>query len=512
MPKIVPAKPPMDILTFCDKVLKLKRPLWKKQREILQQVFTPDVNTILMLLGRRSGKSYMSAIAAVYGGTVMAQQYRKKLRPGERFRILLVAPTEDQAEALLWTVGELLDGSERLRPLILKRLAKKIFLKNGCVFQVATSSSRSLRGAPIPLAILDEFAHFLDTSGNTSSDQVLQAIRPAMAQFGNDRRLFVPSTPWLKKGAFYDLYLKGQETKFVKVFEYKTRDVNEEISEETLRQEFELNPQSYLTEYECRWAEESSAFIDSSMVDVCTRYDRFELPAQDNYIMRIPNSKYDEQVEALYHQGYQSYQIEELLPKILEGNWRSPYYLSLDPAKGHRDAYTACIGHYEFRQKADVTVDVFVVDVWLQFSASVVDGKRRYIDIDEVHQWILARDKEYNFATIVLDQYQSLATIQHLKNKVTQIDELTWTQPRKQEAFSKLRDLIYSNRIELYGHQVGIQQLKSLVVKLMANGGWTVTGGDGIAVDDYASALAGCIYVAKEREISALVSAAYWSR
>jgi hypothetical protein len=376
-----------------------------------------------------------------------------------------------------------------------------IALKNGAIFQVASSSSRSLRGAAVPFLILDEFAHFLDSSGNSSGDAVLDAVRPAMAQFGNDGRMFLPSTPWAKRGAFYDIYKCGisEDPNKIRVFEYKTRDVNETIAEEWYQHELAIRPESYFTEYECKWVDDVFSFINSSAIDRVINHDRYELDAVDNERIIIRNPS-----KVAYYS-----KISEYLTVWKRGG----YYLSLDPAKGHRDAYTAAIAHYEYRRgDGEEITPVFVVDLWHQFKATFVSGSRTFVNIEDVHAWIIEQDKKYRFESIVLDQYQSLSTIQSLTNKVRRIDELTWTRPTKQEAFSKLRDLIYSGRIELYNHPVAINQLKNLVVKLTADGGWTVTGGEGVAVDDFVSALAGAVYVAEEPRLMMQNSMAIWSR
>lgn len=78
------------------------------------------------------------------------------------------------------------------------------------------------------------------------------------------------------------------------------------------------------------------------------------------------------------------------------------------------------------------------------------------------------------------------------------IEELTWTSPTKTKAFSKLRELFNGGNVELYPHAKGIQQLKNLTVQYRSNGTWNVTGGTGVAVDDYALALAGAALVARD--------------
>ena len=51
--------------------------------------------------------------------------------------------------------------------------------------------------------------------------------------------------------------------------------------------------------------------------------------------------------------------------------------------------------------------------------------------------------------------------------------------------------------IELYPHPVANQQLRGLSVIYRSSGQWSVTGGSGVGVDDYPSALAGAAMIAK---------------
>jgi hypothetical protein len=56
--------------------------LWAKQQEILDNLFENNINHAIWALGRRSGKTFMSAVAAVYMCFVQDEFFIKKVRKG----------------------------------------------------------------------------------------------------------------------------------------------------------------------------------------------------------------------------------------------------------------------------------------------------------------------------------------------------------------------------------------------------------------------------------------------
>jgi phage terminase large subunit-like protein len=92
---------------------------------------------------------------------------------------------------------------------------------------------------------------------------------------------------------------------------------------------------------------------------------------------------------------------------------------------------------------------------------------------------------------VALDQYNSAATIQRLRDKIN-ITEYIWSLPKQMKAFSKLRQAFVSGKISIPNDSKLIWQLKNLVV-VYKGGGWRVTGGTQAAVDDMVFALACCL-------------------
>lgn len=449
----------------------LNTPLWSKQAEILEEFWHGNYSLAVWALGRRSGKTLMAAIAATYAATMLADEYKQRLRPGERFYIVSVANTIDQARLALQGVKDLINSSPILKPLITRETADTLELSNGAVFRALPSSSRGGRGMGCPLLIFDEIAHAIDTeAGNAAGASLYQALSPSVAQFGQLGKILMLSSPWIQSGIFWEMFKQADSGQYpyMQVVNLPTWEVNPTISQQWLEQERARDPQMFAVDYGAEFTHNVAAFLDVQLIDAAINHDRGPLPPLDKF--------------------------------------KGRYYLSLDPAKGNRDAYTAIIVHYDGAR--------LVVDRFHQFSPSWGDGKKSQVAIALVEDWILEQHKLYNFAQVVLDQYNSAATIQRLSAKL-KIKELTWTASSKTEAYSQLRELVNAGNLELYSHPKALQQLKNLTVKYRPNGSWDVSGGTGAAVDDYAAALAGAVLAAKrnifrQQPIPTVVSYATW--
>lgn len=302
---------------------------------------------------------------------------------------------------------------------------------------------------PVALLIFDEIAHTIDSeAGNASGYSLYQALAPSVAQFGRLGKILLLSSPWVKSGIFWDLFQQSLSGEFSHMMcvNLPSWEVNPTLSKEFLEQEKRRDPQLFEVEYGAQFSGSVSAFLDWETIDNCVNQARGILPP---------------------------------IPKF-----QGRYVLSLDPAKGGRDEYTACIAHYDDER--------FVIDLLHKFEPTFSNNRKLQVDISEVEKWILEQHYRYGFQTVVLDQYNSLSTIQKLINLLP-IKELTWTQPNKMKAFGRLKELIGNFSFEMYSHEQAIRQLKQLVLKLGSGGNWSVSGGTGAAVDDFASAIAGAI-------------------
>ncbi|MBD1845329.1 hypothetical protein H6F89_18340 [Cyanobacteria bacterium FACHB-63] len=265
--------------------------------------------------------------------------------------------------------------------------------------------------------IFDELAFAIDTDGNQSGSSLYQALAPSTAQFGKLGKILLLSSPWIQQGIFWDLFQQARSGKFayMQAVQLPSWEVNPTLSQDFLEQEKARDLEMFAIEYGAEFSGSINAFLDADVIGAVINRDRSGL---------APIPKY-----------------------------RGNYVLSLDPARGGRDAYTACIVHYEG--------DRLMVDRWHEFEPSWSDGKKLQVDVGAVEAWILEQHKRYGFKKVVLDQYNSQSTIQRLHRQV-KIEELTWTAPSKTQAFSQLRELFHSSKIDLYPHSKAISQLKHL--------------------------------------------------
>lgn len=224
---------PITISQFAADPGLLNTPLWAKQTEILEEFWQGNYAIAVWALGRRSGKSLMAAVTATYAACMLADEYKKYLRTGERFYIVSVANTIDQAKIALQQVKDLINGSPILKPLIIRETTDTLELSNGAIFKALPASSRSGRGMACPLLIFDEIAHAIDTEGgNAAGSSLYQALSPSVAQFGSLGKILLLSSPWLQQGVFYDLFKQGSSGSFphIQVVNLPTWEVNPTIS------------------------------------------------------------------------------------------------------------------------------------------------------------------------------------------------------------------------------------------------------------------------------------------
>jgi hypothetical protein len=427
--------------------------LYPLQRKILREFWNRQYNIGVWCLGRRSGKTFMAALCAVYACTALAPIYKQYIRSGEHYYVLFVANNEEQAKIALEQVKIFLEASPVLRKGIKKPpTATSISLTNGAIFQVVPNTSKGIRGYPVALAILDEAAHYRTGSGQITGKNLYDAISPSVAQFGNYGRILMISTPWTKQGVFYDEFQKGVSGDYssIHIANYPTWEVNPKISTEFLEDAKKRDPVMFEVEFGANFAVDFAAFLDVDLIE---------------------NS------------------VKSKSPSSSKPAFKNKYFLALDPALSG-DAFTAAIGHLDGQ-------DLYI-DLLHEFLPTFNQGKKTVVDISMVENWILEKHKSYGFRKVVLDQYQSAGTIQRLsKTFGSKIQELTWTHNSKIEAYSSLKELLYTNKLYLYHHEKAIAQLKNLQVHYNNSGSWTVSGGSGLKVDDYCSVIAALAFLTR---------------
>jgi len=161
--------------------------------------------TVCVSAGRRGGKSWiLGAAKAVHLAWTVAVP---KLAPGEKARVVLLAPDKDLAEQDLDYVRGFVDSSPVLRahkvpnqrgkdPATFVRLRRPDGVVVDIRIAAASRGGKSVRGRNLLGVILDEASFFYADNGYTVTDkEIYRAALPAIVPGG---QVWILSTPWIE--------------------------------------------------------------------------------------------------------------------------------------------------------------------------------------------------------------------------------------------------------------------------------------------------------------------------
>ena len=398
----------------------------------------------------------MAAVAATYMCFVQADFFQRKVRKGEKWYIITVANDLGQSKIALENIRQLVINSP-FEQEVIRETAFEIEISNGCVFQAIPASARASRGKAVVAIIQDELAFSIEGDANRGAEAMYNALAPSIAQFGHHGKIIELSSPWLTDGLFYQHFKQAESEEFpgMQALQIPTWEINVNLPWgcDFLENARKKDEESFWVEFGAQFAKSQSALLAPEIVEASVNKERNVMLPMKEYM--------------------------------------GTYILSLDPARGGvgRDDYTACIVHYEGER--------LIVDKFHAFEPDFEIAGKKEVNIAKVEDWIKEHHRVYEFQSIVLDQFNSSATIQNLA-KDFPICELAWSVSTKMKAFSKMKELFNGGLIEMYGHKKAVFQLKNLSVIYRQSGQWAVSGGKETGVDDYAFALAGAILEASK--------------
>ena len=155
--------------------------------------------------------------------------------------------------------------------------------------QPSAASSSAIRGRASFMQCFDEFAHGLDTGSNQSSGEIYNAATPSLQQFDRDGLIYIPSSPWSKKGKFYDLYQAAFEMEDGKAVNpqmfaikipswgpyydwsydhrFKKAIILPPSKSQEIRSRERLDPDKFNVEFRANFAETENAYMQPQIVD-----------------------------------------------------------------------------------------------------------------------------------------------------------------------------------------------------------------------------------------------------
>jgi hypothetical protein len=155
----------------------------------------------VMVVGRRGGKSRISATIALY--EAVFQHWKRHAAPGEEIWVHVLAVDKQQASVVL---GHIRAGLELFPGLIKSQDSESIHLTTGIAIGVKAASLRGVRGYTSCCLICDEAHWWRDETAANPLDEILTALHPGLVEGG---RTLLISSPYSKQGSFYQLFKSG---------------------------------------------------------------------------------------------------------------------------------------------------------------------------------------------------------------------------------------------------------------------------------------------------------------
>ncbi|MFW6129449.1 MAG: terminase large subunit domain-containing protein, partial [Candidatus Aminicenantaceae bacterium] len=229
-------------LSMTDKEKKVYRKFTGRKRAP-----TKPFKEVFLIIGRRGGKSFISALISVY--LACFKSWHDVLGPGEKGYIMVLACDKKQAGVIFNYIKEILN-IPILKTKVLNEKNEEIELRNGIVISVHTSSYRSLRGYTILAAICDELAFWRSEYSANPDKEILTALRPSLGNV-EDSILLGISTGYSRTGVLYEAFRDkyGTGNPETLVWKASTLDMNPTYSKTVIKKALKEDPSAAQAEY-----------------------------------------------------------------------------------------------------------------------------------------------------------------------------------------------------------------------------------------------------------------------
>lgn len=394
-----------------------------------------------IIAGRRSGKSFMASIIAVFLATF--KNWQPFLSPGEKGWIFIIATDREQAKIIKRYISAILNARKVFQNAVVKDLEWQIELRNNINIAVKTCNFRSIRGYTLLAAICEEIAFWRDENSANPAHEVIAALRPALATIPESMLIGI-STPYSRSGILWEQFKAHygrSEGSVPLVWKSSTRVLNPTIDAAIIENALRDDYAAARAEWEAEWREDIEAFLSAEMIEAAVVPGRFELPRiQDAY-----------------------------------------YYAFIDPSGGRQDSFTLAICHKE--ESGKIVVDC-VRETRPSFQPQNVVSE--YTDVLNSYEVSLIRSDRYGGEWVSSAFRENEITVEN--------SELS-----SSEIYLEFLPLLMNGSVELLDNRRLIDQLRGLERKTRAGGKDLVTHYPG-GHDDLAIAVAGVVVQASKSD------------
>lgn len=229
-----------------------------------------------LICGRRSGKSFISALIACY--LAIFKDWSKYLSVGERGVIMIIATDKNQAKIIYRYVSDILNSSPLLSKFIEKETIESIDLKNRISIVIKPASYRAVRGFTVIAAILEEIAFYRSEESANPDREIIAALKPALATIPESLLIGI-STPYMRSGVLFDQFKKhfGKSGDPL-IWKAPSKAMNPTIDQSFINAQLKDDPSAAAAEWLAEFRSDVEAFMPADAIDSVVMAGRFELP------------------------------------------------------------------------------------------------------------------------------------------------------------------------------------------------------------------------------------------
>lgn len=413
------------------------------------------INMIDLIIGRRGGKTTISAMLAIYCAVI--NDWSMFLRKTPFATVLILSHSKEFSDEVLELIRTMIEASPILTKLINKKKKNSMSTMNlrtpwivdkkirwsRVQIKVGAASSKTTRGVAACAVLCDEIAYWsIDENLKETDEKIMRAVRPAMKQFGRSGLMIKLSSPGIKSGVLYGEYEKWLDHKLPSnyaVFKCPSWVFNTILPKQEFIDEWVLDQESFDIEYRANFTDSLSNFIIPEFVDMAVLKGVSFCP-----------------------------------PESDGAKWT--YKAAIDAAfKGDRFTFSV-VGYSGNRIK--------------QFVSMGWEGSRQKpVNSNEVAKYIRQVCKEYDIAMVAADQYSFNPLREIFEQYGVILEEYTFSPSFKKKIYFNLKKLIHSQQLDLLDNPIQTKEMKELIVEQTSAGSVKIGHPSG-GSDDFADSMA----------------------
>jgi hypothetical protein len=231
-----------------------------------------------LLCGRRSGKSLIAALIAVF--LAIFRDYTPYLAPGELATMMVIAADRRQARVIMRFIKGFVSGVPLLASMIVRETRETLELSNRVVIEVHTASFRTIRGYTCGLCCNDEECFWpSDETSAEPASEIIAAERPSLITIPFSLLLSL-SSPHARRGPMYQAMREhyGKDNSPVLFWKAPSLEMNPSLDPAIVAEAYERDPIAAAAEYGAQFRSDCESFIAREAVETCVFQGRTELP------------------------------------------------------------------------------------------------------------------------------------------------------------------------------------------------------------------------------------------